>query len=92
MADLSSVQLTLQCFIQRVGNLGFPTHKPLPPQALLTSAIYLYYTFPPQEHHVPYLAISKIMILYQEHPSHVRRYTSPTELWMKFTWVNSSIW
>ena len=38
-----SVWNTRQYFIQRMGNLGFPTPKlKFPPQALLTSAIYLH--------------------------------------------------
>ena len=59
-----------QCFIQRVGNLGFPTLRlKFPPQALLTSAIHLIVLLShPQEHHVPYLTISKIMILYETLP------------------------
>ena len=38
------IPLRKQCFIQRVGDLGFPTPKlKSPPQALLTSTIYLCY-------------------------------------------------
>ena len=43
-----------------------PLRSSFPPQALLTSAIILYYFPTPRaSHHVPYLAISKVMILYE---------------------------
>ena len=43
--------------------MGFPTPKT--PSIFYHNNIYTCITFPLQEHHVPYLAISKIMILYE---------------------------
>ena len=38
--------------------ISYP-YAQVPPQALLTSIYHTYITFPPHEHHVPYLAIPK---------------------------------
>ena len=57
-----------QCFIQRVGNLGFPTPKLNFPPLSFTDFCRVHVLVllsPSQEHLVPYLATSKTMILYE---------------------------
>ena len=58
-----------QYFVHSMGNLGFPTSKlksQVWPLKLCWLLAYNCITLPPQEHRVPYLAISKIIILYEK--------------------------
>ena len=57
---------TSQCFMQRVRNLHFPPLNLIPPPPLTKLCWFLSYTcitFQPQEHHVPYLASSKKIMI-----------------------------
>ena len=54
-----------QCFIQRVGNLRFPTLQLKFPSSTFADLSRTSITFSPQEHHTSYDAISKSWFLYE---------------------------